>query len=75
MKKFQTLVGICVVLFCVSMVFASQSQETWLDKMSVSDGSKALTEKGYIKPDPSMTEEQHVQWAKNQIDWASSSGY
>jgi hypothetical protein len=75
MKKFQTLVGICVVLFCGSMLLASQSQETWLDKMSVSDGSKALTEKGYEKPDPNMTEAQHVQWAKKQIDWASGSGY
>jgi hypothetical protein len=74
-KKIQTLVGISMVLLlCSPVLFASQSEKTWLDELSVSDGSKKLTELGYKKSNH-MTETEHIQWAKKQIYWADGSGY
>lgn len=57
-----------LVIFVGIMIFAlcnlTKPQKHWLDEMSVADGSKKLIELGYQKPDQTMNDSAHVQWAK-----------
>jgi hypothetical protein len=72
MKNLSYLV-IGIVLFSI-VIDTKQEPKTWLDELSVSEGSKKLKKLGFQKPDSKMSDQQYVDWAKNEI-YSSMSGY